>query len=952
MTQLFKRVLLVSASVIAIPYGAAVAQNSTGATTASQADTGITEVVVTAQRREERAQTVPISITSFSNERLQQQNIGQPQDLQGSVPSLTVSAVGQASRDVQSFTLRGQGSTFQASPGVVVYFNEVPLPSPITLSQQGGPGNFIDLENLQVLSGPQGTLFGRNTTGGAVLLVPHKPTNDFSGSLQAKYGNYNDTELEGFINIPVISDKLLVRAAGGYRDRDGFTQDVVHHKDLDNVHWYSGRLAITIRPSDTLENDILAYGAEARYHGTSEINQGFNIPGLQGVGFCVDPPLTPPGPSGIAVSCNYYRDLTKQAEALGPRATAPSVNPGQTTQTYGIMNTTRFDLNDELTLRNIVSYQQFNSHYYYDGDGTTAQQYDAGLPSNPLPRDYIEDITEEFQLQGNLLDKHLVFTTGFFYYDQRPAGAQGVSAIIYCPALFTGFCGAQQASVAVENQSEAVYAQATLDFGAFAPDLEGLKLTGGYRYTWDTIDGSAYSYSPATTGGYICSSTSVVVASNPTTACSFSATLHSSAPNWNVGLDYRLMDSILFYGKISRGYKAGGFNSYSVYPDTRTFDPEYVTSYEVGAKSDFKLGNMPVRLNGDYYFLNYENIQRASGDFNPVTRASGARVQSAKAEIQGVELEATIRPFQQLEIGGSFSYTDFKYTDYHIPSNGILPDCSGSVPPPGSAANLNCLAGAGVAPYIFNVHATFTQPLPNDLGELSLFVNYAHQSTTHSEAVVIPPNQPGEAFAPFGLLNISLDWNNIAGSGVDAGFWTTNATNELYRISNTDVFQIGSLLSRATIYGEPAMYGVRLRYRFDGQSEPEAAPTAYVPPPVQAPAPAPKSYLVFFDFNKSDLTSQAVEIVDTAAKNATGNKVTQISVTGHTDTVGSDAYNMRLSRRRAESVAAQLEKDGIPSSEIAIVAKGKRDLLVPTKDGVREPQNRRVQIVFDNGPNA
>ena len=82
-----------------------------------------------------------------------------------------------------------------------------------------------------------------------------------------------------------------------------------------------------------------------------------------------------------------------------------------------------------------------------------------------------------------------------------------------------------------------------------------------------------------------------------------------------------------------------------------------------------------------------------------------------------------------------------------------------------------------MAPYIFNVHATFTQPLPNDLGELSLFVNYAHQSTTHSEAVVIPPNQPGEAFAPFGLLNISLDWNNIAGSGVDAGFWTTNATN-------------------------------------------------------------------------------------------------------------------------------------------------------------------------------
>ena len=109
---------------------------------------------------------------------------------------------------------------------------------------------------------------------------------------------------------------------------------------------------------------------------------------------------------------------------------------------------------------------------------------------------------------------------------------------------------------------------------------------------------------------------------------------------------------------------------------------------------------------------------------------------------------------------------------------------------------------------------------------------------------------------------------------------------------------------------------------------------------------APKSYLVFFDFNKSDLTAQATEIVDQAAMNAGPAKVTRLTVTGHTDTVGSDAYNMRLSRRRAESVAAQLEKDGIASSEIQIVAKGKRDLLVPTADGVKEPQNRRVQIVY------
>jgi len=144
---------------------------------------------------------------------------------------------------------------------------------------------------------------------------------------------------------------------------------------------------------------------------------------------------------------------------------------------------------------------------------------------------------------------------------------------------------------------------------------------------------------------------------------------------------------------------------------------------------------------------------------------------------------------------------------------------------------------------------------------------------------------------------------------------------------------------------------VGVRYSF-GEPAPvqEVKQAAYVAP---APAPvAPRNYLVFFDFNKSDLTADAKGIVDKAAANAQSSHITQLEVTGHTDTVGSDAYNMRLSRRRAESVSAELQAQGVPASEIAIFAKGKRDLLVPTADGVREPQNRRVQIVFSGGPTS
>ncbi len=153
----------------------------------------------------------------------------------------------------------------------------------------------------------------------------------------------------------------------------------------------------------------------------------------------------------------------------------------------------------------------------------------------------------------------------------------------------------------------------------------------------------------------------------------------------------------------------------------------------------------------------------------------------------------------------------------------------------------------------------------------------------------------------------------------------------------------------------PRMFFVTLQADVGAPEEAQTATSTYMPPPVQAPTPAPSvahSYVVFFDFNKSDLTPQAVSVVDQAARNVGPAKVTRIDVTGHSDTVGSDAYNLRLSRRRAESVAAELEKQGIPSSEIAIFAKGKHDLLVPTADGVSEPQNRRVQIVYEGGPTA
>ena len=285
-----------------------------------------------------------------------------------------------------------------------------------------------------------------------------------------------------------------------------------------------------------------------------------------------------------------------------------------------------------------------------------------------------------------------------------------------------------------------------------------------------------------------------------------------------------------------------------------------------------------------------------------------------------------------VQITGSWAYTQASYNDV---INVFNPN-----------------AGAAQRPYPFVsrnkfvVDAQYTLPLPEEIGAVTAGVTWSFASHQSLSVLQDPDgNQPA-----FRNLNLRLGWDDVLGYPVDLSAFMTNVTDNDYKIGG---FPVGTSLGfDSYLWDEPRMFGFSVKYRFgEPQAEPEAPPAPYAPPPVAAVAPAPRSYLVFFDFNKSDLTGQAQQIVDQAAANAGPAKVTQLTVTGHTDTVGSDAYNMRLSRRRAESVAARLEKDGIPSSEIQIVAKGKRDLLVPTADGVREPQNRRVQIVYD-GPTS
>ena len=226
----------------------------------------IQEIVVTARRRDETLQSVPIAISAFSGAELGEKSIETAFDLQRFVPSLQDSYL--TNRDADQLSIR-------SIPGVIAYFAEAPVVSAVSAAGGGptsaaGPALYYDLSDVEVLKGPQGTLFGGTTTGGAVLFQPKKPTENFEGYAQITLGNYNDHEFEGAVNAPIVPGKLLVRIAGQTQQRDGYTHDVIHDKDLDNRDYYAARIGVTFLPSDNFENYFVYSSFFSDNNGTGE----------------------------------------------------------------------------------------------------------------------------------------------------------------------------------------------------------------------------------------------------------------------------------------------------------------------------------------------------------------------------------------------------------------------------------------------------------------------------------------------------------------------------------------------------------------------------------------------------------------------------------------------------------------------------------------------------------
>jgi iron complex outermembrane recepter protein len=471
--------------------------------TPQQADLSVKleEVVVTAQRREEKIADVPVAVTALTGDQIRARQITTGVDLQNYVPSLNVSSA--VTRNDYVYVIRGMGPTgglggsagtgTGGGSGVVSYFAEVPMTG-------AGPGLFYDLENVQVAKGPQGTLFGKNTTGGVVLFVPRKPTNNFEGSVDVSAGNYNMRTSTAVLNLPVVDNALVLRFAGEVQERDGFTVDrgpFFTGKDYDNVRYWAARVSAVWHLTEDLENYTIVSALHSEQHGDGYILSAVN-----------------PAGAFAALLLPYFAEQ----QAAGIRSTAFSDDEIDRRYNYGIINTTTWSVNDQFTFKNIFSYQVQKLENSNDVDASPFVIDD--LVGTPKGRWHTQlgTYTEEPQIQVSALGGDLKLTAGAYYED-----AANIASQPYRVDVALGDFIIVQPDATNTERSRGLYGQTTYDLGGISESLRGLGLTTGYRYTWDDYGYGIAIYSP--TAGNACFTSSGVY---PESDCFFRASGKSS----------------------------------------------------------------------------------------------------------------------------------------------------------------------------------------------------------------------------------------------------------------------------------------------------------------------------------------------------------------------------------------------------------------------------------------
>ncbi|MEP1231257.1 MAG: TonB-dependent receptor [Litorimonas sp.] len=624
-----------------------------------QAFAQIDEVVVTARKRVENQQDVPIAITTLTAADFESRNITNIARLDEVAPNITIDATApiSGSSNATSIFIRGVGQTDfipTSDPGVGVYLDGVYI-----ARSTGGLLDLKDVNSVEILRGPQGTLFGKNTIGGAVNVTTIKPsTDDFFGEAKVTTGRFDRLDFEGAVNVP-LSDTLAVRLSGKRTSSDGFGERLLTGESLGGEDRFTLRGSARWQPTDRLTVDIAADYSDADEDSPvtttisgSTITIGapetlfsgifFNnligadsggIPGL----------LTVPGLPADTVP--FDANLVETGSLFTSNGTGPT---GSEYEIFGISGTIDYELSDTFSLKSITAYRDQSTAFGRDSDGSPLELVSTENIGNA------DQFSQEFQLSATF-DK-LDFVGGVYYLEE--SGNDSVTVpfaqesftinadelCTFVPAGVTAPCqflnifriDSVDGGVLFDNTSYAAYAEVGYEV------TDRLSVTGGIRWTRDEkgIDATG-----SLAGGV------PLITDSPVAEEAF----EKVTPRFII--DYQVNDNLLGYASFSQGFKSGGFNARygAPLPEPTSFDEETVDSYEVGFKSDFWGGR--ARVNAAAFFSNYDDIQVVVFD-NGIPRT----INAAQGEVKGLEIETTFAPDDHWLLQANIGLIDAEYT--------------------------------------------------------------------------------------------------------------------------------------------------------------------------------------------------------------------------------------------------------------------------------------------------
>jgi iron complex outermembrane receptor protein len=755
-----------------------------GAASAAEESNALEEVVVTAQFRQQSVQDTPLSITAVSAQMMEARSQTNITDLASQAPNVMLKQQGPTFGPTMAASIRGigQGDFNPAlEPGVGLYVDDVYY---ATLT--GSVLDLLDLERVEILRGPQGTLAGRNSIGGSVKLYSQRPTSETSGSFTATYGSRNRLDLRGMFNV-ALAENLFLRISGVDRSQDGYIARVdygcanpgnpygitslsaslrgcVIDHDSD-VNFSAARVALRWLASDAVEVNWSADYTNDRRNPTGSVLVDYRTlaPGVlaniqavqdgnpandaQGTAFIV-----PPGSyfnyAGYYNSPGVYNGLIPVAGVYDTSLNGTTLNnwpllesrqkASQFFEGWGTALNIDWDINDVLKLTSISAYRAYDSGFVNDNDLSPLQ---SSIGDGTLP---FHSFSQELRLNGGFADNRWTYTIGGFYIDQSST-YQSWQDLRYTNNYPLQF-----------QQNDVTNVDSLAFFGQLGWSItDRLDATVGVRYTDEHKD---YTFVRLTRDGAV----------HPFLGALNNVTSQYDGNNvdYRVALQYDWTDQLMTYAQFATGFKGGGISPRPFVPAQATpFEPETLDNYELGVKSDFF--DRRLRVNASVFYGQYSDIQLALNLCPTVPPAPcGTIANAGDAEIKGAEVEATLRVLDGLLVDASYSFMDFEYTKLGTGITTILP---WMVPP-------NMPRGK------WSLGAQYELELGSG-GTLTPRLDLSHQDAVYTNG----NNQITNWIGSYTLLNARLTWENRDRDWL-VSLEGTNLTDEYYFVSRTDQY--------------------------------------------------------------------------------------------------------------------------------------------------------------------